>query len=134
MNRQELRIKFSAFVRDANIDPSQIWIGAGGALLLHGLREATSDIDAGCTLSTYTRISLVLGGHLKASETGGDPLLAFPAYDLDLDLQPMKPMDMVVIDGIQCYGLRMLLAQKLSMNRPKDQADIQNLRKALGIM
>lgn len=41
---------------------------------------------------------------------------------------------MVVIDGIQCYGLRMLLAQKLAMNRPKDQADIQNLRKALGIM
>ncbi|MBO4915262.1 MAG: hypothetical protein J5449_08660 [Oscillospiraceae bacterium] len=39
----------AARLREFPYDPGEYWVVAGGAMVLHGLREDTADIDLGCT-------------------------------------------------------------------------------------
>lgn len=41
--------KLIARLKELPLDDAQYWLITGGAMVLYGLREQTSDIDLGCT-------------------------------------------------------------------------------------
>ena len=65
MNKADIIEKLSAFPYDA----SEYWLITGGAMVLYGIREETSDIDLGCTARLADRLEA--DGYLHAVRTNG---------------------------------------------------------------
>ncbi len=51
MNKTDLLAKLRALP----YDPAAYWVVAGGAMVLHGLREETRDLDLGCSSALADR-------------------------------------------------------------------------------
>jgi hypothetical protein len=125
------------FCRKVGIDASLVWVGAGSALVMHGLRDHTQDVDAGCTSITMLRVAALTGRKVeligpKQGYISEACIMRFPEFDLDLHSEDAIPNSrLVLIDGIWCYNHHALLQQKLALNRPKDQADIIALKQAI---
>jgi hypothetical protein len=125
------------FCRKTGIDSSLVWVGAGSALVMHGMREHTQDIDAGCRSDTMLTIAALTGRKVEiiGPEQGylaKAHIMRFPEYDLDMHSEDAIPnSQLVLVNGIWCYNYHALLQQKLALNRPKDQADIIALKQAI---
>ncbi|MBL4938544.1 hypothetical protein JK636_22835 [Clostridium sp. YIM B02515] len=40
-------------VKDLDLPPNEYWITSGAALVIHGVKENTADIDLGCTTNLW---------------------------------------------------------------------------------
>ncbi len=123
MNRDELIAKMKAL----DFPADQYWIQSGGALLLHGLRERTHDIDIGCTPALIARI-----------EAMGCPYEILPdghkKYAVTEDIEASENWargSVTLMEGLPVVGLEDVLALKYSLNREKDQKDIARLEEYL---
>ena len=52
MNKAEMIAKLKVFP----YDPAEYWVITGGAMVLYGIREESSDIDLGCTAQMADRL------------------------------------------------------------------------------
>lgn len=138
LTRQDLIDTYQRLLKDTKLEPKDIWVGAGGASLMHGLRETTNDIDAGCYLDTLHHVARVLRapihtyGRAQGYMFDGQKILHLEDYVTDLHEEAREPEDLVMIEGVNVYSLESLLAMKLKLNRPKDQDEIRKLKKLLG--
>lgn len=133
--------KYHQFLKDFGLSTEHVWLGHGSALTAHGLRESTGDLDAGCTSETMAKLVVMTGrqphvygladGYLKDNTV----LLPLPEYDMDMHVEDhITAKDLTSTpSGVTTHGLPMILAQKMALNRPKDQPDILNIRKRLGL-
>lgn len=131
--------KYHQFLKDFDLQPEHVWLGHGSALTAHGLREATSDLDAGCNSATMAKLIAKTGrqphvyglaeGYLKDNTI----LLPLPEYDMDMHVEDhITSKDLTSTpSGVNTHGLPMILAQKMALNRPKDQLDIVNIQKRM---
>ena len=53
MDFEEVKVRMTGFIRDTGIAPSDIAIGAGVALMYHGLRESAIDIDISVSIEAF---------------------------------------------------------------------------------
>lgn len=123
MNREDLIEKMKA----TGFPPDQYWIQAGAAMLLHGLREQTHDIDIGCTPELTQRIramgcpyEILEDGHFKYAVTG----------DIEAS-ENWAPGTVTMIDGLPVVSLEDVLRLKEALGRPKDLRDIGRIREHL---
>ena len=134
MKSHELENLYHLFIQEHRLRSEDALVGAGGAMLVMGLREETSDIDLsvpdwffnyykelqGTTSSVYSPVDRL------PSEVLNNP--AYPLFDLHLLHDDEKG---VIIKGVNCYTLEYNLAFKQALNRPKDQEDIKILQAAI---
>ncbi len=123
MNREELVAKMKAL----DFPADQYWIQAGAAMLLHGLRERTHDIDIGCTPALMERIramgcpyEVLADGHRKYAVT----------EDIEAS-ENWAPGTVSFIEGLPVVSLEDVLDLKRSLNREKDQRDIARIEEYL---
>ena len=118
-------------------------ISAGAALVLLGLRQSTSDVDATCGFEAfYSTVQTVSQQTGKAvallySYTYRVLIAQLPGeIDLHLEMDRRK-LSREFREGLHLPGMpkdmrvlspRALLEQKRKLNRPKDQADIKALQ------
>ncbi len=141
MTRNEVRRHYLNMLKDLHLKASDVWVGGGSALIMHDLRKVTNDIDAGCTTDIMERVSKQVKRepeHKTEADGFMAPcdLLPLEDYWMDLHSEPdTKPTDLEMIDGVNCYTLQACLKQKLllkeKLNRPKDDIDIENIRKKM---
>jgi hypothetical protein len=138
LNRAQIIETYQALLQRTGLSPDQLWVSSGSALVLHGLRKDAGDVDSGCHQDALDQAAKRLGiaptpyraNHQYIPE--GTPNLLIPDLHADILLEPSTtPHDLVVINGVTCYSLAKLLWQKQALDRPKDQADIANLKKAM---
>ena len=110
-----------------HLPPTEYWLVAGGAMVLYGLREMTSDIDLGCTARLADEL-----------EQRGCPTVRLDdgtrkiSLDAGCELFEDWLCDRVeMIEGIPAVSLRGLLEMKLALGREKDLADIAKIRTRL---
>lgn len=138
LTRQDLIEIYQRLLKDTKLEPKDIWVGAGGASLMHGLRETTNDIDAGCYLDTLQHVSRVLHspirtyGRAQGYLNDNTKLVHLEDYVTDLHEEAREPEELVMVEGVYVYSLESLLEMKLKLNRPKDQEEIRKLKKLLG--
>ena len=53
MDFEEVKVRMTSFIRDTGIAPSEIAIGAGVALMYHGLRGSAKDIDISVSIEAF---------------------------------------------------------------------------------
>lgn len=115
-------------LEDLNFDKSGYWVLAGSAMVLHGIRSQTHDIDMGCTKEFADEL-----------EMQGYPTILMPdgtrriTYAEDVEIFEDWIFDRVVfVDEIPVISLEGLLEMKRSLGREKDMRDVQMIEKFLG--
>ncbi|MBR3769930.1 MAG: hypothetical protein IKL06_05300 [Lachnospiraceae bacterium] len=115
-------------LEDLNFDKSGYWVLAGSAMVLHGIRPETHDIDMGCTKEFADEL-----------ETEGYPTVVMPdgtrriTYAEDVEIFEDWIFDRVVfVDEIPVISLEGLLEMKRSLGREKDMRDVQMIEEFLG--
>lgn len=108
-------------LEDLNFDKNRYWVLAGSAMVLHGIRPETHDIDMGCTKEFADEL-----------ETEGCPAVVMPdgtrriTYSEDVEIFEDWIFDRVVfVDEIPVISLGGLLEMKQSLGREKDMRDVQ---------
>ena len=126
MNKADIIEKLSAFPYDA----SEYWLITGGAMVLYGIREETSDIDLGCTARLADRLEA--DGYLHAVRTNGKRWFKVGS---DIELFEDWLYDTVTLmDGIPVISIQGLIDMKRSLGREKDARDIGLIEKYLQTM
>lgn len=123
-------------LRRLELDPEHFVIFGSAPLLVHGLRSDVQDLDVLARDSAWDKVAS--GTRTRGSETG-DPLRGFFGgriqfserwisgdYDTDALIDGAE-----IMDGLPFARLEEVLRYKEKLNRPKDQDDIEALRKHL---
>ena len=109
------------------LDLSLCWVTAGAALVFHGLRQTTRDIDMGCEPSQAEELTAAGYPYVLSPE-------GFRRFHLDgnIDLSENFARGTVLrLEGIPVVSLEDVLLLKRHLNRPKDQTDITAIQQAL---
>ncbi|MBR6653758.1 MAG: hypothetical protein IKL27_03390 [Oscillospiraceae bacterium] len=110
-----------------NYSHSEYWVVAGSAMVLHGLREATSDVDLGCT-KALADILESSGCKTAVLDDGTRKILV--AEDVEI-FENWLFDEVVIIEGIPVISLKGLLEMKKQLGRAKDIEDIKVIEAAL---
>ena len=127
MNRKQL----VARLKGLGLPKGGYVLVAGGAMVMHGLRAETADLDIIVSPEVFEALGRMHGfieakpGKPRFVDLGSDVELsdnfdnAFPADSLSHAIE---------IDGVRVQPLEDILGFKEKLNRPKDQHDIKLLR------
>ncbi len=108
-------------LREMNLPLSEYWITSGAALVMHGVKETTRDIDLGCTTSLVEQY-IDKGCKYKAAN---DNTRIVEVSD-EIEVLENWFVDKVeVIDGLPVGSLESIKKQKLELGREKDINDIK---------
>ena len=117
MNKENIIKKLKEF----NFDKSGYWVLAGSAMVLHGVRPETRDIDLGC--SKHFADELEAKGYPTVIMSDGTRRII---YAEDVEIFEEWIFDKVVsVDGIPVISLDGLIEMKRNLGRKKDLLDIQ---------
>lgn len=123
--RDEILANVLLFLQQYSLKPELVYVTAGAAVTVHGLRESTPDIDVYVPSVIFDRLQSFM--YQKKYYKGGYSLefpngISVHSHDIN------SPLDITIVDGVSVYSLDQCLKQYRSMNRPKDQVWIQMLQ------
>lgn len=123
MNKEQLVLGYHKALELMSLSSSELRLGAGGALVMLGLREETGDLDLEVTDVVYN--SLLKCGYVETI----DGKFRYIRVSEEVDIHEVGDiLDGDFIDGVFILSPIKLLQFKESLNRPKDQDDIVKLR------
>ncbi len=109
-------------LKSLGLDKNEYWAIAGTAMILYGLRAETHDIDLGCTAQLADELQKKYPTTVLAD---GTRKIIIPP---DIEIFEAWLYDKVVyVDGFPVISPEGLLEMKKTLNREKDQADIQKI-------
>lgn len=114
-------------LEDLNFDKTDYWVLAGSAMVLHGVRPETHDIDLGCTKEFADELEKC--GYPTAVMSDGTRRIT---YAEDMEIFEDWIFDRVVfVEEIPVISLEGLLEMKRNLGREKDLRDIQMIEEFL---
>lgn len=122
MKAEDIRRRLAELALDTN----EYRINAGGAMVLHGLREETHDLDIWCT----KKLGDALAQRCDVQVLPDGTRRFVPAPDVEI-YENMLPGETVFLNGIPVASLEDVLALKRQLNREKDRRDIAVLEAAI---
>ena len=122
MKAEDIRRRLAELALDTN----EYRINAGGAMVLHGLREETHDLDIWCT----KKLGDALAQRCDVQVLPDGARRFVPAPDVEI-YENMLPGETVFLNGIPVAPLEDVLALKRQLNREKDRRDIAVLEAAI---
>ncbi len=104
----------------------EYWVVAGGAMVLHGFRLQTQDIDLGCSTSLADRLEQQ-GYAVTYCEDGTRKIL----YSEDVEIfENWIEGTVEIMNGVPVVCVEGLIRMKKKLGREKDLADIVLMEKA----
>lgn len=108
-------------LKDMNLPEKEYWISSGSALVIHGVRDTTGDIDLGCTASLFEDF-LNKGCTYRVSMND----IRIAQIDDTVEILENWFVDEIVyIDGLPVASLESIKKQKAELGREKDIRDIR---------
>lgn len=121
MNKEEFIRKYKLLLEELELKPRNLIVGAGGVMLMLGVKKETSDMDLATTKDIFDRITLGKPNNLP----DGTPIITI---DGNIDIHVTEhTLDGIMIDGVYCESLRSVYALRKRLNRPKDQIELKAL-------
>ena len=113
-----------ARLEELHLDDTKYWLITGGAMVLYGLREQTSDIDLGCT-SDLADLLQQEGFPVERMPDGTRKIVV--AEDVEIFENWLE--DRVErFEGVPVISIQGLIEMKRALGREKDFRDIQLIR------
>lgn len=114
-------------ITELNYPVNDYWLITGGAMVLYGLRDATSDIDLGCNKSLADMLEK--NGFTTTKLSDGTRKITIAN---DIEIFEDWIFDRAEIrDGISVISLKGLLEMKQHLGREKDLKDIELIEATL---
>ncbi len=129
MNKTELIKQYQEFCTETGIAPAYVTLGAGGSLLMFGLRESTADLDLSLPQALFEALREQAPGETQEPGFG---LIVHWNDVVDLHLENDDP-ETEMVEGVKVWTLAYTLKRKLGWNREKDQRDIAAITAELGL-
>lgn len=116
MNRDTLLQR----LKELSLPKEEYWVVAGGAMVLHGFRTETHDIDLGC--STFLADKLEKQGYIISYCEDGNRRIR---YSNDVELfENWIEGEVELVSGIPVISIDGLVQMKRKLGREKDLTDI----------
>ena len=116
--------EFLRIVDSLNLDKDRYCIISGGALVIREIREETEDVDLKVPEDYFeelnSRFNLVPGKYHDLYVLSDDVEITIGGYDKN---------NVEIYEGYPLESLESILKWKLEHNRPKDQRDIELIKK-----
>ncbi len=120
MDKQEILKCLSEFPYDRN----EYWVITGGAMVLYGIREETSDIDLGCSKRLADRLEA--DGCLFRRTDDGKRWFKY-AENIEIFEEWLSDSTETVC-GINVVSIKGLIEMKQRLGRDKDKRDIELIK------
>ena len=112
-------------LKELSFPEKEYWVVAGGAMVLHGLRPQTHDIDLGC--STLLADKLEQQGYCVSHCEDGTRKIV---YSEDIEIfENWIEGKVEIINGVPVVSVDGLIQMKKKLGRDKDLADIALIEK-----
>lgn len=108
-------------LKDMDLPLSEYWITSGAALVIHGVKESTNDIDLGCTTKLAEHF-LEKGCKYRVVEDNSRIIAINDTIEI---LENWFVDEIEVIDGFPVGSLESIKKQKAELGREKDVKDIR---------
>lgn len=112
MMRVELQKRYREMLRRWNMRPSHAILSAGSALVMYGIRKATSDLDVDVDDAVFEKARADPDSVVE--DFGGNTIVNV-AEDISFHRHATSPSERIVVNGIGVYCLEALLKQKRSL-------------------
>lgn len=110
---------------ESDLPQNSYWVIMGAAMVLHGLREETSDVDLGCTKRLADALEKD-GYAIHMMEDGKRHIV----YSPDIELFEDWYEDCIeTINGLSIVSVKGLVQMKRKLGRWKDLNDIERIQK-----
>lgn len=118
MDKFEFMKKYHEVCNSLGLTQGQALVSAGGACLMLGLRDKSSDIDLDIPAEVFDCLAKTGEFEIRGALDANDRLIV---WDDQVDLHRMsKPQDWMNVEGVGMYTLNALIEQKERMaNSPR---------------
>jgi hypothetical protein len=137
LNRQAIEERVQAFLSEEDLYLDQITLHHGAALVFHGMKQTTCDIDLEVPSDVFVRLRekyaegrIPLKFHDDLPFTHPSQFKPYLQHGL-FEIFPEEPGQVELIDDYVVYSIEAILKAKLQLNRSKDQDMIQRLQQHL---
>ena len=108
------------FLNEAAFDRSEYWVTSGAAMVLHGIKETTRDIDLGCTTQMADRLERE-GYDVEALRDGSRKIVFSSAIEI---FENWIEDQVILLEGLPVVSMDGLIRMKEKLGRKKDLEDI----------
>jgi len=113
---------------ELRLDKAKYCILSGGAMVMHGLKEKTADIDIKVRPDYFEELKT----RFSFKKSPKYDYLWELGEDVEVAVQDYDEKDVEMVDGYPVIRLELELEWKMQHNRPKDQESIRILKAYLG--
>ncbi len=113
-------------LQEISFPEKEYWVVAGGAMVLHGFRSQTRDIDLGCSTRLADKLEQQ-GCAVLCCKDGTRKILYSENIEIFENWIEGTPE---IIDGVPVVCVDGLIQMKRKLGREKDLADIARIEKA----
>ena len=107
-------------LNEAAFDRSEYWVTSGAAMVLHGIKETTRDIDLGCTTQMADRLERE-GYDVEALRDGSRKIVFSSAIGI---FENWIEDQVILLEGLPVVSMDGLIRMKEKLGRKKDLEDI----------
>lgn len=124
LNRKDIK----SLLNEAALSPDEYWVTSGAAMVLHGFREQTRDIDLGCTSRLADELESQ-GYHTELLGDGSRKIVFSEAIEL---FENWLEDRVVMLDGLPVVSVNGMIKMKEKLGREKDLEDIELIKRQIG--
>jgi len=122
MDMNEFAKAYFNFCSGIRLRPAQVIVSSGGALVMLGLRETTSDLDLDVPAATYECQLYLLGPEKERVTEHG----TFLDYNEKVSLRKLpEGITVQTVNGVRLYSLDDLIRQKEALIQSLDRSPIK---------
>ncbi len=107
-------------LNEAAFDRSEYWVTSGAAMVLHGIKETTRDIDLGCTTPMADRLERE-GYDVEVLRDGSRKIVFSCAIEI---FENWIEDQVILLEGLPVVSMDGLIRMKEKLGRKKDLEDI----------
>lgn len=114
-----------------HLDPTQYIVISGAALVLHGIKEETHDIDISVTKELYQKLEKEYQCEVEKYDETAQCNIYYIDRILNFSTNFYDEKNYVYIDGIRVQDIHGIIELKKKLNRAKDQRDLRKIEEFL---
>ncbi len=107
-------------LNEAAFDRSEYWVTSGAAMVLHGIKETTRDIDLGCTTQMADRLERE-GYDVEVLRDGSRKIVFSCAIEI---FENWIEDQVILLEGLPVVSMDGMIRMKEKLGRKKDLEDI----------
>lgn len=112
-------------LKNMDLPLNEYWITSGSALVMHGVKETTLDVDLGCTANLWE--FLIQNGYTYRVEKDNSKIMVVNEF---VEIIKEYFVDEIeFIEGLPIGSLKSIKKQKIRLGRNKDIEDIRIIDK-----